>query len=89
MQSPRAPQPVSPPAPRRGHPGEDSRGGYGGGGGGGGALLLDLAPPLPDRPPFKVYLGNIPYDLDEEVVARFFQGLEVGRAGGTCDLRRS
>jgi hypothetical protein len=29
------------------------------------------------HPPFKAYLSNIPYDLDEESVARFFSGLQV------------
>lgn len=27
--------------------------------------------------PFKAYLSNIPYDLDEDSVARFFSGLQV------------
>lgn len=42
------------------------------------------SPPLPDRPPFKAYLGNIPYELNEEVVAHFFRGLDVSGddAGG-------
>ena len=35
------------------------------------------APALPEYPPFKVYLGNIPYEIDEEMVTHFFHGLEV------------
>lgn len=38
-------------------------------------------PALPDRPPFKVYVSNIPYELDDNVVERYFQGLRVGAAG--------
>ena len=33
--------------------------------------------PLPEFPPFKVFVANIPYEIDEEVVAHFFRGLNV------------
>eukprot|EP00887_Chlorella_sp_A99_P007434 scaffold2.g7434.t1 len=38
---------------------------------------LEAGPPLPDRPPFKAYLGNIPYEIDEPMVEHFFRGLEI------------
>lgn len=73
-----------PPGGSRGSMDEGRGGGYGGGdarigGGGPPPGHFSDAPPLPDQPPFKAYLGNIPYDLDEEVVAHFFQGLEVSQ----------
>lgn len=34
-------------------------------------------PALPDRPPYKVYISNIPYQIDEMVVERYFHGLKV------------
>lgn len=74
LTSPRSPYPTSPgpqASPRPHYPGEE-RPPYDG------PPSFAAGPPLPDRPPFKAYLGNIPYDLDEEVVADFFQGLEVG-----------
>ena len=44
---------------------------------------LPLAPPPPSCPSWaQVYLGNIPYDLDEEVVAEFFGGLQVSSGWG-------
>ena len=55
----------------------------GGGGGGGGShqgyspRAGTMAPPLPDHPPFKAYIGNVPYDIDEEVVEHFFRGLKI------------
>ncbi len=62
--------------PPRGYP-EDvpAQGGYGRGSAP--PLPFPEGPALPDRPPFKAYLGNIPYDLDEEVVVHFFRGLDV------------
>lgn len=89
LSSPRGSQPTSPPA--RGPPAypEEERGGAAG------YTPFSAAPPLPDRPPFKAYLGNIPYDLDEEVVAHFFRGLDVswmlllGRLGGMAGLGSS
>lgn len=88
---PRAPQPASPLGAGRAGPPEDDRGALPLGGGTG---PYGYGPPLPDRPPFKVYLGNIPYDLDEEVVADFFSGLDVsapqrqgGAAAGRCRQR--
>ncbi len=35
---------------------------------------------LPDQPPFKAYIGNVPYELDEEVIEHFFRGLKVRMA---------
>ncbi|EFN56399.1 hypothetical protein CHLNCDRAFT_144970 [Chlorella variabilis] len=73
LTSPRSPYPTSPgpqASPRPHYPGEE-RPPYDG------PPSFAAGPPLPDRPPFKAYLGNIPYDLDEEVVADFFQGLEI------------
>ncbi len=40
-------------------------------------------PVLPDRPPFKVYVSNVPYELDEAVVERHFKGLQVGKQQGS------
>jgi len=36
-----------------------------------------MMPPLPDHPPFKAYIGNVPFDIDEEVVDHFFRGLQI------------
>lgn len=33
--------------------------------------------PLPDAPPFKAYIGNVAYDLEEDAVEHFFRGLQV------------
>ncbi|KAG7670799.1 hypothetical protein Ndes2526B_g01447 [Nannochloris sp. 'desiccata'] len=52
----------------------------GGGGGGGHGYSPRAGPmmtPLPDHPPFKAYIGNVPYDIDEEVVDHFFRGLKI------------
>ena len=35
---------------------------------------------LPDRPPYKVYIGNVPYELQQGDVADFFQGLQVKKS---------
>ena len=32
---------------------------------------------LPTQAPFKAYVGNIPYELDEGVIAHFFRGLQI------------
>lgn len=37
-------------------------------------------PQLPTEPPFKAYIGNVPFDIDEEVMAHFFRDLSV------CDI---
>lgn len=72
------------PGPQGGHPEEvPAQGGYGRGPPQ--PPPYSEGPALPDRPPFKAYLGNIPYDLDEEVVSHFFRGLDVSgmlRQGG-------
>jgi translation initiation factor 4B len=33
--------------------------------------------PVPDKPPFTMYIGNLPFSVDEDAVANFFDGLEV------------
>jgi translation initiation factor 4B len=33
--------------------------------------------PLPDRPPYCAYLGNLGFGLTEDEIAEFFQGLKV------------
>ncbi|OQR92070.1 hypothetical protein ACHHYP_04110 [Achlya hypogyna] len=33
--------------------------------------------PVPDRPPFKSYVGNLPYQMNEDDLADFFKGLNV------------
>lgn len=38
-------------------------------------------PALPDRPPFKVYVSNVPYELDELMVERYFEPLQVREPG--------
>lgn len=64
------------PGPQGGHPEEvPAQGGYGRGPPQ--PPPYSEGPALPDRPPFKAYLGNIPYDLDEEVVSHFFRGLDI------------
>lgn len=80
MASPRAPYPGSPPSrsPRGPQAPPEARGPYGGGGGGYG-LPPVAGPQLPEHPPFKAYLGNIPYELTEDVVAHHFRGLDVSR----------
>ena len=32
---------------------------------------------VPTDPPFTAFLGNLPFDVSEEEIERFFQGLEV------------
>lgn len=32
---------------------------------------------VPSAPPYKAYIGNIPYDADEEALQYFFSGLNV------------
>jgi len=51
----------------------------GGGGGGRGysPRAGPIMPPLPDHPPFKAYVGNVPFDIDEGVVDHFFRGLKI------------
>ena len=39
--------------------------------------VVSAGPALPVQPPFKAYLSNIPFDLDELLVERFFQGLKI------------
>jgi translation initiation factor 4B len=33
--------------------------------------------PLPDRPPFTAYVGNLPFDSNEDMIRDFFSGLPV------------
>ena len=35
-------------------------------------------PNVPDQPPYKVYIGNAPYELAPEDLSGLFKGLEVG-----------
>lgn len=35
------------------------------------------AEPEPMRPPYKIHIRNVPWDLDERVVEQFFDGLQV------------
>jgi hypothetical protein len=83
--SPRGPHPGTPPSrsPRGPYPPPEERGPYGGGGYGG-PPPFPAGPPLPEQPPFKVYLGNIPYELTEDVVAHHFRGLDVRGAPWTA-----
>lgn len=32
---------------------------------------------VPNAPPYKAYIGNIPYDADENALREFFSGLKV------------
>lgn len=34
---------------------------------------------LPDHPPYKVYIGNVPYELQQGDLVSFFRGLQVKR----------
>ena len=33
---------------------------------------------VPTRPPFTAYVGNLPFDMEDEELELFFRGLEVG-----------
>lgn len=33
--------------------------------------------PIPDEPPFTAYVGNVPYEAQQQDIADFFEGLEV------------
>ena len=34
-------------------------------------------PEVPDQPPYKVYIGNVPYELTEGDLADLFKGLQA------------
>ena len=34
-------------------------------------------PDVPDQPPYKIYIGNVPYELTEEVLSDVFKGLQA------------
>ena len=43
---------------------------------------------LPDHPPYKVYIGNVPYELQQADVADFFRDLQVSRPRQAANLSR-
>ena len=42
---------------------------------------------LPDHPPYKVYIGNVPYELQQADVADFFRDLQVSCPRQAANLR--
>mmetsp|Transcript_15968 Transcript_15968/g.40653 ORF Transcript_15968/g.40653 Transcript_15968/m.40653 type:complete len:395 (+) Transcript_15968:84-1268(+) len=59
--------------------------GYGGGYGGRGGDRDSRdrpSPPIPERPPFTAFMSNVPYELEQQDVERFFAG-----AGSIEDIR--
>lgn len=66
-------------APKQGGGGGDRRGGGGGGGGGGRGFGGGRRPqnPLPDNPPFKAFVGNLPTDTVQGDLDVVFTGLKI------------
>ena len=38
---------------------------------------------VPNDPPFTAFMGNLPFDVDESEIERFFRGLNVSRCNAT------